>query len=89
MTIMALMIGGILGWFSKAGTKRLLLLCFLVTLIAFVSLEMILGGPPESYSLSYLLKAIAYLIFPYLLFLLVPSLVTAFLVRSLKRKAGL
>jgi hypothetical protein len=89
MAIVALVIGGILGWFSKAGTKQLLLLCLLVTVATFLSLEVILAGPPESYSLSYLVNATAYLVFPYLIFLLVPSVITAFVVRALKRKAGL
>lgn len=86
LSAIAILIGGLLAWFTKGGFGRLALWCAIASLAFGAVVNLILAGPPASLSANYLTTAAFYFLWPCLLFLFLPSLVTAGLVFFVKAR---
>jgi hypothetical protein len=85
-SIAAVVIGGVLAWFHRRTFWNLCIRTALATLALLAVAILILNGPPEHYSPQYLLNGLAYLVYPYVIFLLVPGVATAGLTWLIRRK---
>lgn len=83
--ILSALLGGCIGWFSKGGMTKVLVLCAAASFALGATSALIMGGYPESFSPRYFLTGGIYYVFPYLIFLLAPALTGAALVIFVKR----
>jgi hypothetical protein len=86
LSIAAVVIGAILAWFHTRTFLNLCIKTALATLVLLVLVMLIAKGLPEHYSLRYLLTGLVYFVYPYVIFLLIPSLATAGLTLLIRRK---
>lgn len=73
----AVAIGALLAWFHRGTFRNLCVRTAAATLALLVLPMLILSGPPEHYSPNYLLRASAYFVYPYVIFLLFPGVAAA------------
>jgi hypothetical protein len=86
VAIVAVVIGALVGWFSKCGLAALALRCTIATAMLGITLNLIFGGLPESFSIRYIWTSAIYFFFPYLIFLLAPSLLGGVLACFARRR---
>lgn len=86
LSLIAILIGGLLAWFTNGGFVRLALWCAIASLALGAVVNLILAGPPASFSANYLTMAVFYFLWSLLLFLFLPSFVTAGLVFFVKTR---
>lgn len=85
-SVVAVSIGALLAWFHRRSFWNLCIRTALVTLVLIAFAILILDGPPNDYSLEYLLSGLAYFIYPYVIFALIPGIATASLTLFIRRK---
>lgn len=85
-SFVAVFIGVVLAWYHRRTFWRLLSKTALATLIMMAVTVLVLDGPPEHYSLKYLLHSLAYFVVPYVVYVLVPGVAAASLMYLIRRK---
>src|ERR1051325_8314392 len=76
----AMSIGAAFAWLTKPRFTRLMLQCAITSLVVGATMNLILSGPPESLSASYLVTASFYFFWSCFLYVLLPNLVAATIV---------
>jgi CHASE2 domain-containing sensor protein len=85
-SIVAVFVGALLAWFHRRTFWNLCIKTALATLVLIAVAILILDGPPDNYSPAYLFSGLAYFIYPYVIFVLVPGIATAGLTLLIRRK---
>ena len=85
-SIMAAVIGAIIAWFHSRELWNLCVKTAIVAFIFFATALLILDGPPKHYTPRYLLHGVVYIVYPYVIFILIPSVVTAVITFCIRRK---
>ncbi len=86
LSIVGILTGGLLAWFTKGGFRKLSVCCAVASLAIGGVVNLILAGAPASFSANYLMTAAFYFFWPWLLLLFLPCLVTAGLIFILKAR---
>lgn len=86
LTVLATFLGYFLGRLYKGGFCKLAALSIPASMLLGVAVGLIMSGLTESFSPRYLLTGLVYYIFPYLLFLLLPTFLTATITSFVSRK---
>ena len=84
-SIPAVALGAVLACFHRRTFWDLCIKAALANLAFLTAATLILDGPAEHYSLRYLLEGLAYFVYPYVIFLFVPSVSTAGLTLLIRR----
>ena len=85
-SVVAVFVGAVLAWFHRRTFWSLCLRTALVTLLLVAVAILILDGPPDQYSPEYLFSGLAYFVYPYVIFVLLPGIATAGLTLLIRRK---
>ena len=85
-SVAAVAIGAVLAWFHRRTFWNLCIKTALATLALLALATLILEGPPEHYSLKYLIEGLAYFVYPYVIYLLLPGVATVGLTLLIRRK---
>mgnify|MGYP006908278104 FL=1 len=85
-TVVAVFVGTLLAWFHNRTFWNLCIRTALATLVLMAVAILILDGPPDDYSLEYLFSGLAYFIYPYVIFVLLPGIAAAGLTSLIRRK---
>ena len=84
ISFFSILSGLLIAWFNSSGFWKLSLRIILVNIALIALLIFIAEGLPNYYSLEYLINGMVYLIFPIVIFVLIPSLTTGLIVFCLK-----
>jgi hypothetical protein len=89
LSVAAILLGIILGWSAKGSFCRLLWRCTVATFVLGAIFNLVMAGPPDSINLRYMATALVYFIYPYLVLLLLPSVVAGGLTMLATRRRNL